>query len=406
MRCVSNRVRSAVLSVVAVMPSFLSAKQKPVQLAAERVSVESRFSCICKAPASCEVAPNQIGAVNVLGESYGLRRCLSTHARRSGTMTASTVKNSPMLDPDIRRLLDTVFAAPPGAAPPDVEALRAAAEEAPRRLGGEPEALGRVEDAQVPGPAGSIPVRIYRPDAAAAAAARALCARRRLGDRLARLARSAVPHTRAIAARSTRRGRVPLRARTRLSGRPRRLRSRMAVGARPRRELRADGERFAVAGDSSGGNLAAALTLRLRASRAPQPQLQLLLYPALDATCSRASYREFATGYNLAGAQMAWYWDVYRAGAAAEAPELSPLAARELSGLAPAVVAIAEADVLRDDGLDYARRLGEAGVPVRVIRCEGMIHGFLRWTGEVAAARRWIDAIAAATHEVLGPRAA
>ena len=87
--------------------------------------------------------------------------------------------------------------------------------------------------------AGGIDTRAHLPaGGGTGAAARALCARRRLGDRLARLARSAVPHTRAIAARSTRRGRVPLRARTRLSGRPRRLRSRMAVGARPRRELR------------------------------------------------------------------------------------------------------------------------------------------------------------------------
>ena len=101
--------------------------------------------------------------------------------------------------------------------------------------------------------------------------------------------------------------------------------------------LGADGARFAVAGDSSGGNLAAALALRLRASGGAQPQLQLLLYPALDATCSRDSYDEFANGYNLAGAQMAWYWEVYRAGIADELPELSPMAARDLSGVAPAV---------------------------------------------------------------------
>jgi acetyl esterase len=148
------------------------------------------------------------------------------------------------------------------------------------------------------------------------------------------------------------------------------------------------------------------LTLRLRASRAPQPQLQLLLYPALDASCSRASYRDFATGYNLAGGQMTWYWDAYRAGAERDAPELSPLAAVDLSGLPPAVIAIAEADVLRDDGLDYARRLEEAGVPVRLIICEGMIHGFLRWTGAVRAARRCMDQIGAAARAMLHPGAA
>ena len=319
-------------------------------------------------------------------------------------MTVSTVKNSPMLDPDIRRLLDTVFAAPPDAAPPDVEALRAAAEEAPRRLGGQAEPLGRVEDARVPGPAGSIAVRIYRPDAARplplvlyAHGGGWVTGSLDSHDRLCRiLARSLHAVLVAVGYRCAPEHVYPAA----LDDFEAAWRWARVRGA----SFGADGERFAVAGDSSGGNLAAALTLRLRASRAPQPHLQLLLYPALDATCSRTSYREFATGYNLAGAQMAWYWDAYRAGAAADTPELSPLAARELSGLAPAVVAIAEADILRDDGLDYARRLGEAGVPVRVIRCEGMIHGFLRWTGEVAAARRWIDAIAAATREVLGPR--
>jgi len=170
------------------------------------------------------------------------------------------------------------------------------------------------------------------------------------------------------------------------------------------RNLGADGARFGVAGDSSGGNLAAALTLRLRAMGASQPQLQLLFYPALDATCSRASYREFCAGFNLSAAQMAWYWDVYRSGAAADAPELSPLAAATLSGLAPATIAIAENDVLRDDGLAYAQRLRAAGVPVDLIRCDGMIHGFLRWTGAVPAASNWIDAIAAAGRAALGVR--
>jgi len=164
--------------------------------------------------------------------------------------------------------------------------------------------------------------------------------------------------------------------------------------------LGADGDRFAVAGDSSGGNLAAALTLRLGTQGAAQPDLQLLLYPALDATCSRASYREFAEGYNLSGAQMARYWDLYRAGAAPSAPELSPIAAAQLSDLSPAVIALAAADVLRDDGREYAQRLEAAGVPTRVVDCAGMIHGFLRWTGEVPAALFWIDAIATAAREL------
>jgi acetyl esterase len=103
---------------------------------------------------------------------------------------------------------------------------------------------------------------------------------------------------------------------------------------------------------------------------------------------------------------MAWYWDAYRGNAAPEVPELSPLAAPDLSGLPPAVVALAEADVLRGDGLDYARRLQGAGIFARIVDCAGTIHGFLRWTGEVPAARLWIDTIAAAAREILAPRRA
>ena len=76
--------------------------------------------------------------------------------------------------------------------------------------------------------------------------------------------------------------------------------------------------------------------MRLRSDGAAQPNLLLLLYPALDATCSRPSYREFATGYSLSAGLMAWYWDAYRAGAAKSAVGLSPLAAADLSGLPPA----------------------------------------------------------------------
>ena len=98
---------------------------------------------------------------------------------------------------------------------------------------------------------------------------------------------------------------------------------------------------------------------------------------------------------------MAWYWETYRGGAAIDAAELSPLAAADLSGLPAAFIAVAEYDVLRDDGVDYARALAAAGVPVRVVRCDGMIHGFLRWAGAVPAARTWIDAIAAAGRDAL-----
>ena len=306
-----------------------------------------------------------------------------------------------MLDPDIRRLLDTVFNVVPTAGPPDVAQLRAAAESAPELLGGEPLRLDSIVDTHVPGPAAPLALRIYRP---ATGTPLPLVLYAHGGGWVTG---SLASHDRLCRILSARLQAVVAAVDYRCAPEhvfPAALDDVVLAWQWMRanaRNLGADGARFAVAGDSSGGNLAAALTLRLRAAGAPQPQLQLLLYPALDATCSRGSYREFANGFNLAATQMAWYWDAYRAGALRDAPELSPLAAASLAGLAPAVVAIAECDVLRDDGLDYAKKLEAAGVPVRLIRCEGMIHGFLRWTGAVPATWRWIDAIAEAGRATL-----
>jgi acetyl esterase len=306
-----------------------------------------------------------------------------------------------MLDPDIRRLLDTVFATPPSAAQPDVALLRAAAEEAPKRLGGAVPTVASVEDVTAPGPAGAIPLRVYRPSASQplplvlyAHGGGWVTGSLDSHDRLCRLLASRLPAVLvAVGYRCAPEHVYP----SALDD----CEAAWRWASTRAKALGADGERFTVAGDSSGGNLAAALTLRLRAAQARQATLQLLLYPALDAACSRPSYREFATGYNLAGTQMAWYWNVYRAGAKLSDPELSPLAATQLAGLPPAVIAVAEADVLRDDGLDYAHRLEAARVPTRIVDCAGMIHGFLRWTGEVPAALRWIEAIVSAAHGFL-----
>jgi acetyl esterase len=309
-----------------------------------------------------------------------------------------------MLDPDIRRLLDTVFNVPLSAAPPDIAQVRAAAEKTPALLGGEPLAIDSITDTRVPGDTASVAVRTYRP---AAGTPLPLVLYSHGGGWVTGSLES---HDRLCRILASRLQAVVVAVDYRCAPEhvfPAALDDVAFAWQWARanaRNLGADGARFAVAGDSSGGNLAAALTLRLRSDGAPQPQLQLLLYPALDATCSRHSYREFATGFNLSGAQMAWYWDAYRAGAAHDAPELSPLAAGSLAGLAPAIVAIAESDVLRDDGLEYAQRLDAAGVPVQLIRCQGMIHGFLRWTGAVPAAWHWIDIITAAGRASLSAR--
>ncbi len=306
-----------------------------------------------------------------------------------------------MIDPDIHRLLDTVFNAASGTPAPDVAQLRAAAEEAPRRLGGRTEQLASVRDVDVPGRAGSIPLRIYKPQSDAllpwllyAHGGGWVTGSLDSHDKLCRVLANRLPAVIVAVGYRCAPEHVYPAALDDVEAAWQWTRAHAG-------NVAAGGARFGVAGDSSGGNLVAALTLRLRAAGEPQPDLQLLLYPALDSTCSRASYRNFSTGFNLSAAQMAWYWDLYRAGSAQNAPELSPLAAASLAGLATAVIAVAENDVLRDDAIDYARRVADDGVAVRLVRCEGMIHGFLRWTGAVPAAVRWVDEIAAASRDTL-----
>jgi acetyl esterase len=300
-------------------------------------------------------------------------------------------------------LLATVFNVPAESGAPDVARLRAGDEEAPKLLGGEAEPVASTRDLYAPGP---VAVRVYRPES------RTPLALVLYAHGGGWVTGSLDSHDKLCRMLANRLGAVLVAVDYRLAPEhayPAALDDIEAAWLWIRAEaqaLGADGKRFAVAGDSSGGNLAAALTLRLARAGAAQPDAQLLFYPALDATCSRASYREFATGYNLSGAQMAWYWDAYRAGAASYAPELSPLAAGDLSGLPPAVIAVAGADVLRGEGLDYARRLQDAGVAVQIVDCSGTIHGFLRWTGEVPAACIWIDTIAAAARELLALRRA
>jgi acetyl esterase/lipase len=307
-------------------------------------------------------------------------------------------RTDPMIDPDVRRLLDTVFSVPPPPGPPNVVQLRAAAEAAPKILGGVPEAVASIRDLAVRGRGSRVPVRIYRPDSSAALPLLLFAhgggwvtGSLDSHDRLCRILANAFASVVVAVDYALAPEHVYPAALDDIEAAWHWMRENA-------RGLGADGVHFLVAGDSSGGNLAAALALRLKRTGAPQPDLQVLLYPALDALCKRASYREFPIGYNLTAAQMAWYWDAYRAGADVH-PELCPLAAPMLGGLPPAIVAVAAADVLRDDGLDYARRLEADGVPVHVIECSGMIHGFLRWTGEVAAARHWIALVAEAVRE-------
>ncbi|WP_189599953.1 alpha/beta hydrolase [Streptomyces lateritius] len=141
-----------------------------------------------------------------------------------------------------------------------------------------------------------------------------------------------------------------------------------------------DGSRLAVAGDSVGGNMTAALTLMAK-ERGDVPMVQqVLFYPVTDASFDTGSYEQFATGYFLRRDAMRWFWDQYTTDEAERAQiTASPLRATtgQLTGLPPALVITAEADVLRDEGEAYADKLREAGVPVTAVRFQGVIHDFV-----------------------------
>jgi acetyl esterase len=151
-----------------------------------------------------------------------------------------------------------------------------------------------------------------------------------------------------------------------------------------------------VAGDSAGGQLAASVAIRARDAGGPDIAAQALLYPITDAGMGTGSYREFADGFYLSAADMAWYWDLY-AGAERRPDDSghSPLRAPDLSGLPPALVITAGHDPLRDEGEAYARRLEEAGVDVRLRRFDGMLHGFARMTALFDDAGAALDAVGA-----------
>ena len=141
-----------------------------------------------------------------------------------------------------------------------------------------------------------------------------------------------------------------------------------------------DTARFAVAGDSVGGNMAAALTLMAKERGGPNLLAQVLFYPVTDASFDTQSYHQFAEGYYLRRDGMQWFWDQYTTDEdQRDEITASPLRAslEQLTGLPPALVITGEADVLRDEGEAYAAKLREAGVSVTAARYEGTIHDFV-----------------------------
>jgi acetyl esterase len=164
-------------------------------------------------------------------------------------------------------------------------------------------------------------------------------------------------------------------------------------------ELGGDPARLAVAGDSAGGNLATVAARRLRGE--VELRMQALVYPVCDAGVNTPSYRECADGFGLTAASMRRYWDLYLDGADGLQPDASPLRGGDLAGLPPAFVITAELDPLRDEGEAYAAALEEAGVPVRLERYDGAVHGFWRWLAAADVSRRAMAEVGAALRAAL-----
>jgi acetyl esterase len=157
-------------------------------------------------------------------------------------------------------------------------------------------------------------------------------------------------------------------------------------------EIKVDGKRLAIVGNSVGGNMTAAVALMAKDKGGPEFKCQVILWPVTDANFETESYREYAEGYFLSRAMMQWFWDAY-------APDherrgeiyASPLRAsvEQLKGLPPTLIQVAGNDVLRDEGLAYGRKLDSAGVDVTLVRYENLIHdyGLLNAISQVPAVR-------------------
>jgi acetyl esterase len=293
--------------------------------------------------------------------------------------------------PQVQTLLDLLIAA---GGPPLTEQTPEAARAMFRAMSAmnpPGETVASVEDRAIPGPAGELPVRIYRPDGdgpfpglvwfhgggwvigdldTGDSSLRALCNRAgvvivSIDYRLAPEHRFPAPADDCFAA-------------TRWV-------------AEHAADLGIDAARLAVGGDSAGGNLAAATTLRCRDEGGPALAFQLLVYPVTDCTLTQPSHVENAEGYLLTHASMGWFVDHYLGDADAKEPIASPLHADDLNGLPPALIFTAEFDPLRDEGEAYAARLAEAGVAVDQVRVDGQIHGFWGMLGILDDAAVAID---------------
>jgi acetyl esterase len=315
------------------------------------------------------------------------------------------------LDPQARALLEAISAAgrPPVNSLPIEEARAARRAQLvvdPPRI-----ALTSVEDDRVPGPRGGIPVRWYRPSIDSGLSAIVylhgggwtvddLDTHDHLCRRLAVRSRAVVV---SVDDRQGPAHRYPAALEDAYAA------LQWVASIAPERGV--DSTRVAVAGDSAGGNLAAAVTLLCRDRRAPAPRFQALAYPVTDHwRGGTVSYRQYAEGYTLTQEFMKWSFEQYLpdgldsadpSDLASADPYLLPLRAPHLRGLPSALILTAEFDPLRDDGRAYAQRLKAAGVTVEHSHWHDQMHGLLLQEPMVDRARAAVDQFADALRRAL-----
>ena len=163
-----------------------------------------------------------------------------------------------------------------------------------------------------------------------------------------------------------------------------------------------DAGKVAVGGDSAGGNLAAVMALMSRDRALPPIAFQLLIYPATDMTRTTVSSTTIGPGVPLTSATMKWFIDYYCTGHETDW-RASPIRAASLAGTAPALVLTCAHDPLRDEGIDYARRLEREGVRVVHLHYSDQIHGFMSMSRIIRAGDQAIDVMARVLRQTLWP---
>jgi acetyl esterase len=295
------------------------------------------------------------------------------------------------LDPQIQFLLEQMEAAE---APP---LSTASVEDARNQLllivslwNSEPEPIQHVENREIPGPAGNIPVRIYTPEGTGPFPVLVyfhgggwVIGNLDTHDNGCRqIANAAGCIVVSVDYRLAPEHKFPAAADDCYAA--------TQWAAENASALNGDPARLAVGGDSAGGNLAAVVALMARDKGGPPLMYQVLIYPVTDYhTPGTPSYQENAEGYFLTRDDMIWFWNHYlNSEDESKHPYASPLQAANLQDLPPALVLTAEYDPLRDEGELYAARLQEAGVPVIQRRYNGLIHGFFGMSGIVDESKR------------------